>query len=408
MANIKPLTGVRVIACEAIMALPFATQMLADFGADVIGIEHIDWRPDSETSAWRLRTGRHKRRIAVNLREESGQEIVRRLIRGADVFASNFRPGVIDRYGLGYEQVRDINPGVVYASLSGFGTRNLLPSPYENVAAFGPIAEATGGVANSMGHGRGAEALALGDIVSALFAANGIMMALRHRDRTGVGQLVDVAMADSLLALNERAILMHLLAAEQDPTDSREPAISSYYIYDDVDAGDGRVTIMLSTADHWARFSGLLGHSEWADDPEIADPATRRARVTSIVFPVLQKWARGLGKKEAGRQLQQAGLPAAAVLLPPDILEDPHYAAREMLIPTRDADGVVRPMIGSPIKLSSMVRDPQRSAEISIATPGQHTREILSDELHLSEEQIDELLRRNVVRDSREAAELVP
>src|SRR5262249_33780609 len=154
-------------------------------------VEHADYRDDPDTR-WRLRTGRHKRRIAVNLREPRGQDLVRALASKADAFAENFRPGVMDRYRLGYADLSALNQRLVYLSISGFGHQEVLPTPYKDMASYGPIAEAVSGVTASQGPRQGAYTIAMGDVITTLFATIGLMVALRGRDRDGRGQYVDL------------------------------------------------------------------------------------------------------------------------------------------------------------------------------------------------------------------------
>jgi CoA:oxalate CoA-transferase len=405
-----PLHGMRVIACELLVALPFGTQLLADFGADVIDVEHYPARSDAD-SRWRLRTGRHKRRISVNLRTTEGRQIVQQLVAQADVFAENYRPGVIDKYDLGYERLREINPGIVYASMSGFGHQDILPSPLTDLASYGPIGEAMGGVADMLGPRPGVGSLALGDITSTLFATVGIMVALWDRQRTGQGQYVDIAMADSLLALCERPVLMHLLSKADGLLDSAgsgtvaEPMPSGFGSWN-LNTTDGRCTLtMMDSADsaQWTRFCYAMDHPEWLDDARIWQRETRERAIRDIVRPVVDEWASSRSKFEVARVFREVGLAAAPVLRPHETLREPHFQARRMFTDVIDEDGRRLSVVGNPIKLSRVERALSESPgqPPRIARPGDHTREVLRMDLNMSDQEIDDLAEREVVGISR-------
>lgn len=394
----QPLHGIKIVSCEAQVALPFGTQILADFGADVIHIEHADYREDS-AQRWRLRTGRHKRRIAIDLRNSRGQDIVRQLATRADVFGENFRPGVMDSYKLGYKDLSIVNPKLIYVSVSGFGHEDILASPLRNLACYGPIGEAMGGVADSAGvRAGGNKTMGFGDIVTSIFAMLGVMVALRARDRTGVGQYVDLCLTDCLLATNERAMLMHVLACLQEVADGpKEAPMQSGWGIHDVPAKDGRFIVALINFAHWTKFCGVLGHPEWIDDPRLANKGTRKATIEQLVLPAVYKWASGKTKVDCARALQDAELAAAPVLTPEDILKEPHMAARRMLVDVIDEHGESLKVVGNPIKLSRVEAN-REEAVVHMARPGQHTVEVLKAELAMSTAQIDELLASGVIR----------
>jgi crotonobetainyl-CoA:carnitine CoA-transferase CaiB-like acyl-CoA transferase len=394
----RPLTGVRVVTCESLMALPFSTQILSDLGADILAIEQVSWRDDKEQSAWRLRTGRNKRRIAVNLKSPAGQHLVRRLIASADVFAANMRPGVMKRYGLDYEALSADFPRLVYANVSGFGNSPYAPSPYQDVAAYGPVAEAMGGVMAGLGSQKdGAEFLALGDVTTALYATIGILSALLDRTATGRGQYVDIAMADSLLTLSERSMIMHGMSKRAD--DVRVPPISAYYLRDVLEAGDGALTIMVGTEQHWRAVAQIFGHPEWLENPLISAPESRRETIRQHVVPVIEERTRQLPKEAAAQLFQAAGIAAAPIMHAQDIVDSEHFRVRRMLVATRyDGEEPIL-VVGCPVKLGRFDQAGD-GAPVVIATPGEHTREVLVSELGLQDADVDELIAEGVVRSS--------
>ena len=398
-----PLYGVKAISCEAMVALPFGTQLLADFGADVIVVEHANFR-DDVNSRWRLRTGRHKRRVAINLRDPRGQKMVRQLVARADIFAENYRPGVMDKYGLGFKDLGQLNPRLVYVSMSGFGHSDFLASPLSSAASYGPIAEAMGGVAAMLGSAThtGTETLALGDIMSSLFATIGALIALRDRDRTGAGQYVDVSMADSLLALSERSIVIHTLGqlADLEPDGTRTPPMPSGFGSFDLVARDGRYVLTMlegARSRQWDEFCRLLGHSEWVDDPGLLNAATARKAFETMVLPVLNEWARTKSKAEVAGIFQAAGVAAAPVLTPAEIVEEPHFAARRMFTNVVDEMGKQVKVVGNPIKLSRIEAEQLQPDGMRIPTPGQDTENVLASELGLSSEEIADLFEAGVI-----------
>jgi formyl-CoA transferase len=393
-----PLSGVRILAVEQLMAMPFGTQLLSDLGAEVIAVETVGYGGDAAVP-WRERTGRHKRRIQVKLNDPRGQDLLRRLARRVDVFGENFRPGVLDRYQLGYAQLSELNERLIYASVSGFGHKDFLESPYSDLAAYGIIGEAMSGSIHAIRRFGGQHTgIASGDITTSLFTTIGILAALRYRDLTGKGQYVDVCMTDSLFALAELPFVQHTLAedAKAEGGASAPPPIS--YPYGTFPAADGEFTFMVLNDAHWQSFCKLLGHAEWPQDPELADPSTRKQAVERVIFPVLSAWAKPLTRAQVVEKFRAAGLAVAPINGPADILNDPHFTARRMI------DTVIRPngrplrVPGNPIKLSAVeAAKPATPAPVRLQAPGESTEAVLREELGLSDDDIATLLRDGIV-----------
>jgi formyl-CoA transferase len=398
MPEVQPLSGVRVLAVEHLMALPFGTQLLADFGADVVGLETVGYAGD-DAIPWRERTGRHKRRARIKLDDPRGQDLVRRLAARFDVLAENFRPGVLDRYGLGYADLQPLNDRLVYVSVSGYGHRDVLESPYWSMAAYGPIGEAMSGAMHAIrAQGGSASGMALGDIVSSVFATIGILLALRHRDLTGKGQYVDVSMADSLMALAELPFTHYSLSLDEQAGDGERPRRPPLgYPTGAFTASDGEFELIVLNDGHFHALCSLLGHEEWRQDERIIDAQTRPAAVRESVFPVLADWAKGLTKLEAAERCRAAGLAAAPINGPQDVMQDRHFAARRMVETVIRPDGRPLRVVGNPIKLSSVEVARDRSAEVHLARPGQHTRQLLGEELGLRDDDVRSLVEAGVV-----------
>jgi formyl-CoA transferase len=392
-----PLQGVRILAVEQLMALPFGTQILADLGAEIVAVESVGYANDDNVP-WRERTGRHKRRIQVRLNDPRGQDILRRLAMQFDVFGENFRPGIMDKYRLGYSDLSQLNERLVYVSVSGFGHKDFLESPYSPLASYGNIGEAIGGTLHAVRAVGGEHTgVASGDITTTLFAMIGVLAALRHRDLTGKGQYIDVAMADSLFSMAELPFFRYMLECESRETHSEAPRGVSYP-YGTFAAADGEYTMMVLSDAHWQSFCKLLGHEEWLSDREIVEPLTRGSAVSTRVLPVLREWSRSLTRAEVVQLFRAAGLAAAPVNAPKDIVADPHFTARRMIETIIRANGKPIQVAGNPIKMSTQeaarTENPVRTV---IERPGQSTCAVLRQELGISNDDLEALRREGVI-----------
>ncbi|MEE9607729.1 MAG: CoA transferase, partial [Myxococcota bacterium] len=276
----KPLDGVRVLAAEQMQALPYATQLMAHLGADVVKIEHptrgdagrgaqptITDEDGRRVGATYLRNNLSKRSVALDLKREEGSDLFKRLVPHFDVVAENFKAGSLRQLGLGYEQLAAIEPRIVYVSVSGFG--NLDPSPYAHWPAFAPIAEAMGGLYEP--NRRPGEpppvvvAGALGDIGSALFAVIGTLAALRQRERTGLGQHVDVAMYDAMVAMADMVPFLWSMGAPAALAAAGAIAIVAAF-----KAKDGYFVVAVFREHQFERLARTVGHPEWCKDERFA------------------------------------------------------------------------------------------------------------------------------------------
>jgi formyl-CoA transferase len=390
---LQPLTGVRLLCLEQLMALPFGTQLLADMGAEVIAVEALDY-VSNDAVPWRERTGRHKRRISVKLKDPRGADLVRQLARRVDVFAENFRPGVMARYGLDYPALAAINERLIYVSVSGYGHEQMFHSPYSQMAAYGPIGEAMSGVMHIVraGGGGGTLRLALGDVVSSIYAAMGVLAALRHRDLTGKGQMVDISMVDALLTIGELPVVAAQLEAERKASG---PGLGRYPI-GAFPASDGEFILIVLSEQHWQALCALLGHDEWLDDPRFNDPAQREAVLQAETMPVLRAWAGARTKQQAADEARAAGLASAPVNGPTDILTDAHYRARDMLRQVITPEGRQLSVVGNPVKLSA-VEAGATQEPLRLRAPGEDTQALLAEELGLGAAELDQLARDGII-----------
>lgn len=398
-----PLAGVRILALEQMQALPYATQLLAHLGADVVKVEppgsgdsgrgslpamtDPDGRPVGATF---LRNNLGKRSICVNLKDPRGRALVLDLARRFDVVAENSKAGAMARLGLGYSDIAAVHPAGIYVSVSGFG--NSVPTPYQDWPAYAPIVEAMSGIYEMKRSGDEPPTVApvgaLGDISAALFATIGILTALRHRDATGRGQYVDIAMLDTVIAMTDIVTnfwSMGLRKGELGPL-----------IMHGFRATDGWFILQVGRPQQFARLAELVGHPEWTTDPRLATRQGWVDHLEDLLRPAIEKWSSGLTKMEAARAMGAAGLAAGPCLADEEVVADPHVAARGMLVEIARTDGVAQPVLtpGNPVRMSAV---PPQPAGRRPPWLGEHTAEVLSAELGLGADQIAALREDGVI-----------
>lgn len=330
-----PLEGIKVLDFTWALAGPFATMQLADLGADVAKVEHPEtpeklrgFGPYYEgISTFFFSPNRGKRSIAIDLKREEGKEIVRRLVREVDVVAENFRPGSMDRLGLGYETLKEINPRVIYAALSGFGQ----DGPYSQLPAVDAVAQAMGGVMSLNGETDGPPlrvGVSIGDMVGGLYLSIGILAALRARDVTGEGQLLDVALMEAQMALCENAIVRHSAFGENlTRQGSKHPLVAPFGPFQ---TKDGHIVI--ANVKEWELFCALIERDAMAFDPRFASNRARmdnfeemeRELNTALSTRTTEEWFAILEPANVGS--------IGKVNSIADLFDDPHVAARSMLV----------------------------------------------------------------------------
>jgi crotonobetainyl-CoA:carnitine CoA-transferase CaiB-like acyl-CoA transferase len=402
----RPLDGVRVLAAEQMQALPYATQLLARLGADVVKVEHpvagesgrgsfphmVD--PDGrKVGATFLRNNLDKRSVAIDLKHPEGLELFLSLVPRFDVVCENFKAGTMDRLGLGYDVIAERHPGAIFLSLSGFG--NTVDTPYRSWPAYASIVEAMSGIyeykrapgerprANPVG--------ALGDISSALFGTIGVLAALRHRDRTGRGQQVDVAMLDAVVAMTDIVTNLWSMGIHGAVEDEIKAIVDTFA------AGDGHFVLQCVRPQHFTALAEAIGKPEWNDDPRFATSAGWIDNMDEA-RAAIEAWAAPLTKFEAADALSAAGLASGPCLSPAEVIADPHVEARNMLVEmprTDDPDGELGPVLvpGNPVKMSNVAEGP----ETRVPWLGEHTAEVLSAELGLTGDDLAKLRTTGVI-----------
>ena len=392
----RPLEGVRVLALEQMQSLPFATQLLARLGADVVKVEPppagelgrssqpamVDpaGRPVGATF---LRNNFGKRSVVVDLKDPRGRDLLLRLAPRFDVVAENFKSGAAARLGLAFDDVRAVHPSVVYLSVSGFGT--LAETPYRDWPALAIVVEAMSGLYEAKRREgeppQTAPAGALGDIGAALFATVGVLAALRQRDGTGEAQFVDVAMLDAVLAMTDVIVNYWSMGV---PGGAIGPLVSAGFR-----AADGWFVLQLGREPHFAALAGILGRPEWVGDPRFA---TRQGWVDhqeDVLRPAIEAWAAGRSKREACAALAAVGIAAGPCYSEAEVAADPHVAARRMLVALERTDGVAQPVLapGNPVKLQGVPDGPDGR----VPWVGEHTDEVLRTELGLGDDELASL-----------------
>ena len=399
----RPLEGFRVIGTEQYMAGPYCTMMLADAGAEVIKIERPgvgDPRrampPFVGADSARKAVGfmgynRNKRSVALDLRSEKGQAVFRRLLERSDALVDNLRPGALDRLGFGYEDVAVMNPRLVYAVISGFGRLADRQGPYADRPAFDIVTEAMGGIMHQVGFEDRPPSwtiYGMADVYSGLTTAYGVVTALLMRERTGVGQMVDSAMFDNMLSLNERAIAMFGATGES-PHRGRPNAAYPRGAYE---ASDGWIALNVPDERIWERLAKIIGRPELTDDMRTSSGPARCAN-RQFVDDAISGWLAARTRDEAVTELNEGGVPVGPVNTAEDIFADPHVQARGMIMDVEDPDvGTQRFARTSPV-LSAAPDLPATTAP----RLGEHTREVLEGICGYSSAEVDDLASEGVV-----------
>lgn len=346
-----PLTGIRVLELGSFVAGPFAGQLLGDYGADVIKIE-----PPGEGDPmrrWGLMTAgeghwwptiaRNKRSVVADLHDEAGRRLVQDLAAAADVVVENFRPGRLADWGLDYESVRSGNPGVVMVHVSGFGQTG----PRAQEAGFGSVGEAVGGIRHTTGEPDRPPArcgISLGDSLAALYAVIGTLAALHERERSGVGQEVDVAIYEAVASLMESTMAdAELSGVVRGRTGGTLPGVAPANAYP---TSDGSEILIAGNADGvFARLAAAMGRPELADDERFRSH-TARGTHAGLLDQLVGQWTSTLPADAILDVLAAAGVPAGRVYTALDMLHDPHYAARAMVLRRAARAGFELPMVG--------------------------------------------------------------
>ncbi|WP_110632899.1 CaiB/BaiF CoA transferase family protein [Salinicola salarius] len=400
--NAQALAGLKVVELGQLIAGPFASKLLGEFGADVVKIEPPGtgdplrkWRVlKDDTSLWWHVQTRNKRSLALDLRSEEGQEVVRRLVDEADIVIENFRPGTLEKWGLGWETLSERNPGLIMVRISGYGQTG----PYRDRPGFGVIGEAMGGLRYLSGHPDQPSVrvgISIGDSLSALYGVIGALLALQERHRSGQGQYIDVALYESVFAMMESLIPEYDGAdVIREPSGSALPGITPSNAYPCAckESAGGEYVLIAGNGDSiFKRLMTAIGRQDFADDPRFAHN-DGRSRHAELIDGAIADWTRQHERDYVLDVLESAHVPVGYPYTAKDIVADPHYLAREMIETIRLGDGESLKVPGVLPKLS---RTPGR-IEGGGPALGQHTQDVL-DELGIDRETQTKMRERGVI-----------
>ncbi|NEU32061.1 CoA transferase [bacterium LRH843] len=396
----KALTGLKVLEMGQLIAGPSAGRLFAEFGAEVIKVESPNggdplrnWRVvENGTSLWWHVQSRNKKSITIDLKQLEGQEIIRRFAKEVDIIIENFRPGTMDKWGIGYEQLKEINPGLIMIQISGYGQ----DGPYRDKPGFGSIGEAMGGLRYLTGYPDRPPTrvgVSIGDSISALYAVIGAMMAVYHRDvkGTGQGQCIDVALYESIFSFMESMLPEYdRTGLIRERSGSTLPGItpSNTYLCKD----EKYVVIGANGDGIFKRLMIAIGKPEYAEDPRFQNNAARSEHA-ELLDSVIENWTRSLNLVDVLTVLDEAKVPSGSIYSIEDIVVDPHYNARGMIREV-EIDGIGKLKVpGIVPKLS------ETPGDIEWGGPklGQHTNEILANLLKMNNEEIDALRKKMII-----------
>jgi formyl-CoA transferase len=397
--NPMPLEGIRVLELGTLLAGPLTGRILADFGAEVIKIEPPD-KPDPLRGWGQLKDGhglywpivaRNKKSITLNLRDRAGQQVFLDLVRKADIVIENFRPGTMEKWNLSYDTLSEVNPGLIMVRTSGFGQTG----PYRERAGFGSVGEAMGGIRYVTGFPDRPPVrvgVSIGDTLAALHATIGCLVALQERSRSGKGQVVDTALYEAVFSVMESVIPDYLLAGYiRERQGNILPGIAPSNIYFTKD--EKYIVIGANTDNVFRRLCQAMGRPELADDPRYATHHARGDHMEEL-DALIESWTRTLDAKTCLEILEKHGVPSGLIYNAKDMVEDPQYQAREMIV------RVPHPELGEfpmPAIVPKLSRTPGKIRFPGAEVLGKHNHEVYSGLLNYSEEVIDNLKSSGVI-----------
>ena len=391
-----PLTDLRVIEMGQLIAGPFCGQLFADMGADVIKVEPPGkgdpmraWGREGFPLWWKV-CARNKRCITANLRETEGQDIIKKLVKEADFVLENFRPGTMEKWGLGYEDLKKINPKIIMIRVSGYGQTG----PYSKRPGYASVGEAMGGVRYLMGdpdRKPSRAGISLGDTLAATYATVGALAALHHREKTGEGQVIDASIYESVLTVMESLVAEYTVEGyTRERSGSILPAIAPSNIYNGI---DGMVIIAANQDTVFARLSDAIAMPNLKDNPRYATHVARGANQTEL-DEIIQNWAKDKAIGDIEDLMIKHAVPVGKVYRAKEMIEDPHYAARQALI------DVESETYGSVKMQNVFPKMSKTQGEVRWGGPenlGSHTEEVLTELLDLSPAQIKKLRDSHIV-----------
>ena len=393
----KPLKNLVVLDLTRVLAGPYSAMMMGDFGANIIKIEQPGVGDDSRAfgpfvgkeSAYYMSLNRNKRSMTLNFKEQGARDLFKEMVKKADVVLENYRPGTMEKFGLGYDVLKEIKPDLSYAACSGFGETG----PYKLKPAYDIIVQAMGGIMSITGPEGGEPTrvgASVGDIIAGLFTTIGVSMALYHRAMTGEGQKIDVSMLDCQVAVLENAISRYLVNGEvPGPIGNRHPSITPF---EGFTASDGYVIVGAGNDSLWKKLCELLGKPELISDPRFVTNGDRTNNQKALK-PILDSVFKTKTIDAWLVVLEEAGIPCAPINTVDRVLKDPQIKARDMIVEVDHPVAGKMHVPGVPIK---MYKTPG-SVDSPAPLLGQHTEEILKELLGMSKEEVDALRAKDIL-----------
>lgn len=391
------LEGIKVIDLTRVLAGPYATMLLADFGAEIIKIEVPKTGDDSRAfgpyvngeSAYFMSINRNKKSITLNLKTEEGKDILKKLVMQADVLVENFRPGTMEKLGLGYDILKEINPKLIYAASSGYGHTG----PYSQKPAYDAVVQAMGGIMSITGQVGGKPTrvgTSIGDIAAGLFTAIGILTALNYRHETGIGQKVDVAMLDCQVAMLENAIARYTSTGDlPKPGGNKHPSIVPFESFG---TNDGDIMVAAGNDNLFQKLCAALNLEDAANDARFASNPLRNENYEALK-PMLDKAFAEKSIDEWRVILDEAGVPNSPINTIDRVVEHPQVIARDMV-------QTVKHKVAGDVKIPGVaVKLSETPGMIETAAPllGEHNEEILKAYLNMSDQDINSLKEKGVI-----------
>ncbi len=398
-SNLKPLGDITVLDLSRVLAGPYCTMMLGDLGAEVIKVERPgvgdetrQWGPPDAggEAAYYLCVNRNKRSLTVNLKVPEGQEIIRQLAKQSDVVIENYKVGTLQKMGLGYKDFEKINPGLIYCSITGFGQNG----PYKDKPGYDFMIQGMGGVMSFTGDPDGPPmkvGVAIVDITAGLFACNSILAALRHREKTGKGQYIDISLLDSMVAWLANVGSNYLISGEIPIRyGNGHPNIVPYEPFKTKDGT--YIVLAVGNDKQWQKFCGLAGIDDLAYDPRfVTNP--QRVRNRKALIPIIAEKMLNRPGEEWLRELDNLQIPCGPINTLDKVFSDPQVLEREMVAEVPHPTAKTVKMVASPMKLY------ETPCEITRHPPllGEHTDEILQEKFGYNSKKIEELRQYDII-----------
>ncbi len=396
-----PLEDIRIIDFSHALAGPYCTLVFAEYGARVYKLEAPGggdmgrgWGPPfaGDQASYFLGLNRGKDGVSINLKQPAGVDLCRRLISKMDVLVENFRPGTMDRLGLGYEQLREEHPRLIYCSISGYGQNG----PARDEAAMDLVVQCSSGLVSMTGTENGQlvrSGYSVADVTAGMFAVIGILMALRHRDRTGLGQFVDVSMFDTLISAMSSNFMNYLGSGiDPRPMGTAFATIVPYRVFDGLDRS---FALAVGSEKLWSAFCQVIERPDLESHPDYAVNSSRVANRKTLE-PLLQEIFAARPAADWISRLHAVGIPCSLVRTFSEVVEDPQSAVREMFPILDHPTAGLHRVTGRPVKLSATPGENTKSAPLL----GEHTRRTLTDLLSLDPSTIDELMGKGVIHEA--------